>query len=63
MSRITDLEICDCSCHESGGHAMHIIACCERCPDCGRRIRAGSDNMNRHREKCPAVHVQNPGEQ
>ena len=42
MCKHTDKDLCQCSCHASTetGEPMiiHIIACCEQCPDCGRYI-------------------------
>jgi hypothetical protein len=30
--------VCECDCHTTG--AMHVVACCEYCHFCGRRIRS-----------------------
>lgn len=38
----TDKDICNCPCHESSETGepkiIHMIACCEACPFCGRPI-------------------------
>ena len=47
MSR--NLEICRCRCHRSSG-VKHIMACCFRCPSCGRQTKR-RHNVERCREQ------------
>lgn len=39
-------EECDCSCHRDK-NIYHLVACCETCPMCERRVR----NLKRHMTK------------
>lgn len=45
---VRDFEECDCDCHRIEG-VMHVVACCFRCPHCGRNI-AGEWYL--HKERC-----------
>ena len=42
MCKHTELDECKCPCHEPTETGeplvLHIIACCEYCPKCGRNI-------------------------
>ena len=41
-------EVCVCECHSGG--LLHIVACCDRCSECGLPIRRGA--MESHSSKC-----------
>ena len=45
---------CNCFCHKGGKgtKAGHIVACCSKCVNCGKRIRRG--RMDDHLKKCRA---------
>ena len=45
-----DLNECQCSCHTTPG-MMHVVACCSRCPKCGKNIAYG---FKEHKEQCNA---------
>lgn len=44
-------EVCDCICHEKKG-VQHIVMCCQRCPNCGQRIKR--EACKQHIESCGA---------
>jgi hypothetical protein len=47
-------ECCDCQCHEEGRHIKHIMACCQTCSFCNKRIVFTM--YETHRAKCEDLH-------
>jgi hypothetical protein len=54
MSMI-DIDECDCDCHNGDWEVSHVMACCNTCPDCHRRVRASSWYW--HKQNCSANEV------
>ena len=53
MSTRRSLEECRCECHNSslgGIVTRHVVACCKKCPHCGKRISMSSYDL--HKERC-----------
>jgi hypothetical protein len=44
---VIDIDECNCLCH-TGATVAHMMACCEQCPNCGKRIKYG---IRRHLEE------------
>lgn len=48
----SDLDECNCSCHNSSNCAeiIHCVACCRECPYCYKNIIISA--YDRHKEQC-----------
>ncbi len=54
MSCVDD-GTCNCDCHKPEIRAICLISCCERCPDCRKRIRNGA--MLFHKTICTSRRI------
>lgn len=46
---LINFDECDCSCHKGFG-SVHMVACCETCPNCGSNIKPFA--FERHVKEC-----------